>query len=166
MEYLPTGKVTMKKIIDRFVSGGRVALVGVGRKEGNWGRALMDELSKLGVEVFPVNPHADEIAGKRCYRSVAALPGNVKAAIISTRPDQAETIAAECAGAGMERIWFQKGMGKGSATREAVALARSRGLEVVYGVCPMMFFGKPGFHGFHFRMRKLFGGLPREWSQA
>jgi len=48
----------------------------------------------------------------------------------------------------MERIWFQKGMGKGSGTKEAVALARKKELDVVYGVCPMMFFG----------------GLPKEWA--
>jgi predicted CoA-binding protein len=152
----------MKKIIDRFVSDGKVALVGVGRKEGNWGRALMDELGKVGVDVFPVNPNTDEIAGRACARSISALPGEVKAAIISTKSDQAEQIAAECAEAGIERIWFQKGMGKGSGTKEAIALAREKGLDVVYGVCPMMFFGEPGFHGFHFKMRKFFGGLPKE----
>ena len=84
----------------------------------------------------------------------------------STKPELAEQIVAECAEAGIERIWFQRGVGKGSATKKAIDLAREKGLEVVHGVCPMMFFGEPGFHGFHFKMRRFFGGLPKEWAEV
>lgn len=81
-----------------------VAVVGASVKEGSLGRQMMLELDRGGFDgaIYPVNPGYDEVLGRRCYPSIADVPGAVDLAILgvaSARVEQALRDAAE-AGAG------------------------------------------------------------------
>ena len=154
----------MRKTIEAFVEDGKVGLIGASRDPGKWGTQILRELTAKGVEVFPVHPEADEISGRVCARSVRDLPADVRGLIVSVRPEASVRAARECVEAGIDRVWFQRGVGKGSATPEAVALCREAGVAVVHGVCPFMYYPPAGFHRAHFWLKKVLGGLPRELS--
>ncbi len=150
----------MKQIIDAFLKDKKVAIAGVSRKGNSWGNNLMEEFKKLGYEVFPVNPNADEIEGVKCYRNVAALPNDVHGLVFATKPQATTLIAKEIPSSHIKRVWIQKGAGKGSYSEEAFQTLKENNIDIVYKLCPMMFFDGTGIHRFHYRMRKFFGGVP------
>lgn len=152
----------MKSVIDTFLSEKKIAIAGVSRTGKKMGNGLLKELDKLGYKVYPVNPNADEIEGRTCYRNVKDLPKDVSSLIVATRPEDAEQIAKDCLGSQVKRVWFHKGAGKGSATPEIIRFCIDNQLDYVYGFCPMMFYGS-GMHHFHFWMRKKFGRMPHEY---
>lgn len=65
-----------------------VALVGASERPGSLGATLLHNLLAGGFkgEVWPVNPKYGELAGRRCYASVADLPAAPALAVICTPP--------------------------------------------------------------------------------
>jgi len=149
----------MQELIETFLSDKKLAIVGVSPRKENWGKALMDELEKTEYKVLPVNPKYEEIEGEKCYPSVAELPGEIENVIIAVNPELAENIIDQFEGSSIKRVWFQRGMGKGSYSEKAAGKLKENGVEVIYGFCPMMFIGG-GFHKFHFWLRKNLGKTP------
>jgi acetyltransferase len=47
-------------------------------------------------ELYPVNPKADEILGRRCYQSIAKVPGDVDLAVIVVPARLVPDVAKEC----------------------------------------------------------------------
>ena len=157
----------MKKIIDAFVADKNIAVVGVSRDKQKWGHMLFSELRKKGYTVFPVNPKADEIEGVTCYPSVSMLPREVENVIFSVPASAAEEILAGMSSSGgVKRVWLHKGGGAGASSPRAIELAREKGLETVHDFCPLMFFPPVGAHGIHRFFKKLFGGYPKDYSEA
>lgn len=154
----------MKDTIERFITDKSIGLVGASRTAGKWGNALLREITAKGVEVYPIHPETDEIDGHRCVPSVKDLPADVKGVIIAVRPESSVRVAKECVDAGIDRVWFQKGVGKGSGTPEAIDICRNAGIAVIHGVCPFMYYPPAGFHRVHWWLRKTLGRLPRELS--
>ncbi len=149
----------MKKIIDQFVSNKNVALIGVSKDKTKFGNALVKELSKKGYSVFPVHPELREAEGIKCYTSLDDLPENVNNLILAVQPKVTEEIVGVINPLKIQRIWI-----KGSASEQAIHECRNKGIEVVYGFCPLMFFTPGGVHGFHFWLRKTFGKLPPDYK--
>jgi uncharacterized protein len=162
---LKQSTLEMKKTIDNFKNQKHIAVAGVSRTKGKWGNALMKELDKVEITTYPVNPHADEIDGKKCYNDLKSLPAEVKSLIIATKPEATLQLVKDAIDAGIERVWLQKGVGKGSATDEAIEYCKENNLDYVYGLCPMMEFGS-GMHKFHYWMRRNLGSMPKEMKMA
>ena len=156
----------MKRIIDAFVADKKIAVVGVSRDKQKWGHMLFTELRKKGYTVYPVNPNAEEIEGITCYPSVNSLPPEVENVIISVPAATAEQVLSEISGGNVKRVWLHKGGGTGASSPRTVELAREKGLETVYDFCPLMFFPPVGAHGIHRFFKKLFGGYPKDYSEA
>lgn len=148
-----------RAVIDRFLAGRRLAVVGVSRNPQDFSRAVMKELRAKGYEVVPVRPDQDEIDGLKTYPRVQAIPGEVDGAIVLTSPAVAEQIVRDCAEARIPRVWLHRGAGQGAVSEAAVALCREKGIEVVPGECPLMFVGG-SVHDTHRAMRRLTGSLP------
>jgi len=152
----------MKETIDSFIRDNKVAIVGASDNKENFGRMLMEELSKKTYDVFPVNPGYDSVLGKACVASVRSLPADVENVILAVPASLTGEIVDQCIGSPVKRVWMIKGMGRGSYTQEAHRKCEENGIGVVYGFCPMMFFGE-GMHRFHFWLKKTFGKLPAEF---
>lgn len=141
-----------KASIDRFLQGERLAVVGVSRNSKEFANAVFRELRDRGYEVVPVNPNADEVEGVRCYHTVAELP-DVDGAIVMVPAAGAADVVRQCAARGIERVWLHRGAGQGSVTEEALDAARTAGIDVVDGACPLMFLPDTGwFHRLHRRI--------------
>jgi len=153
----------MKQIIQAFLDSPKVAIVGASNNKDNFGRSIMTELVKLDYEVYPVNPRCEEIEGTACVPTVKELPEEVQNLILAVPASLTDEIIEQCIGTPVKRVWMLKGVVKGAYSEKAHQLCRENDIEVIYGFCPMMFYGS-GAHKFHFWIRKTFGKLPAEYQ--
>lgn len=67
----------------RIMQPDAVAVIGASSEEGKIGNSVMKNLIDGGYQgaIHPINPRADEILGKTCYKSVLDIPGDVDIAI-------------------------------------------------------------------------------------
>ena len=152
----------MRDAILDFLDSRKLAVVGASSNKDNFGRSLMEELSKKDYQVIPVNPKYKEVLGVPCVPTVKELPKDVESVILATPPSLTGEIIDQCIGTAVKRVWMIQGVGRGAYSRSAHEKARENNIDVVYGFCPMMFFGD-GFHKFHFWLKKTFGKLPAEY---
>jgi uncharacterized protein len=147
-----------KSQIDNFYKMTPIAVVGVSRNKKKFGRIAFDEMKAKGFSVLPVNSSTDDIDGDLCYRDVASLPQEVKAAVILTPKHKTMATLKECHGKGIADIWVQRG----SHTGEVLDYARNNNINLIHGKCIMMF-TEPvtSMHKFHKGILKLFGRLPK-----
>src|SRR5215213_1545643 len=130
----------IKEAARDFLAHRRVAVTGVSRTPGSHGsNVVYQRLKERGYEVFPVNPHAEEIHGDPCYPDVASIPGGVEAVVIGTRPARAKHTVEECEALGIEHVWMHRSFGCGSVSDEATVYGREHGMTVIDGGCPLMF---------------------------
>jgi len=153
----------MKNTIQAFLDQKKVAIAGASNNKDNFGLSLLKELTKKEYEVYPVNPKCEEIEGRICVPSVTELPAEIENLILAVPGELTDEIVDQCLGTSIKRVWMIRGVGKGAYSEKAHAVCKSNGIEVVFGFCPMMFFGD-GMHKFHFWLRKTFGKLPDEFQ--
>lgn len=130
---------TLRQAADEFLSQQRIAVAGVSRDGKQPANLIYRRLRDTGHEVFAVNPNASEVEGDHCYSSVRSIPGPVDGVVIVTPPDASLDVAADCAAAGVPRVWLHRGMGPGSSSEEAVAFCHEHGISAIPGGCPCMF---------------------------
>jgi len=128
----------MEPGVQEFLAARRIAMVGFSRNPKDFSRMLDAQLRERGYDVVPVHPEAAELDGRRVFPRVSAIEPPVDAAIVGGPPSLAETVARDCLDAGVRRIWFHRGGGKGSASPQALDLCRARGVTPIQDLCPMM----------------------------
>ena len=155
----------MKDTIQEFLEDKKVAIVGASANKENFGLYLTKELSKKAYQVIPVNPKCKEVENIPCVPTVKDLPEDVHSVILAVPPSLTEEIVDQCIGTPVKRVWMIRGMGRGAYSESAHQLCRENKIDVVYGFCPLMFYGE-GMHKFHFLLRKTFAKLPAEFKLA
>lgn len=115
--------------ITRFLAGSPFAVVGASRDPSKIGYRVVDAYRQAGREVYPVNPHADEIANLTAWRSLDAAPQPIHGVSVITQPTLAEFIVELAAGLGIGNIWFQPG----AESDAAVARAEELGMNCIAG---------------------------------
>jgi len=147
-------------VIDDFLAQRHLAFVGVSHDPKEFSAGVYRELKSHGYELTPVNPHAEEIDGDRCWSSICEIPEGIDGAIVMVPADRSAEVVQECIDRGIPRVWLHKGGGPSSVSEEAVALCRDHGIEVVDGACPMMFMeDATWFHRAHRWGRSVTGHL-------
>jgi acetyl coenzyme A synthetase (ADP forming)-like protein len=120
-----------------------VAVLGVSRNPAHLGRRVFDGLVTAGFQgpVYPVNPSANEIAGRRCYASARLLPAGVDLAVLAVPPAAVLAAVDDCAIAGIRSlVVITAGFGEtGEAGRmlqkELVGRVRTYGMRMVGPNC-------------------------------
>lgn len=131
-----------------FLALPRLAVAGVSRRGDTAANAIYRRLrADARRRTFAVNPHADTVEGDPCFRDLAAIPGGVDGVVVATPPAASGEVVRAAAAQGIRYVWLHRGLGAGSVTDEAVALARELGLTAIPGSCPMMWVdGADPFH--------------------
>ena len=143
--------------IDDFLAQKCLAVVGVSRTGKKFGNIILRELRARGYRVFPVNPHATELEGKKCYPTLDSLPEPALGVVINLPPAKALLALRDARAAGIRLVWLQQG----SESDEAVEFCEQSGISVVVGQCILMFARPVKFpHNFHGWAWKLFGMGP------
>ena len=137
--------------MDRIMNPRAVAVVGASDGEGKIGNSVMKNIINGGYagELYPINPKADEILGKKAYKSVKDVPGEIDVAVFAVP-------ARFCAGA-MEEVG-EKGIpgaimipsgfaevGETEAQDELLAVARKHGVRIM----------GPNIYGFYYTPSNL-----------
>jgi uncharacterized protein len=153
--------------IEDFLAQKRIAIAGISRDPASFSAKLFDEFCRRGYDVVPVNPNTAELQGRRCFARVQDIQSPVEAVLLMTSPATTETVATDCAEAGIRRVWMYRALGKGSVSGKAVAFCRERGMQVVPAECPFMFLPETGgAHRFHGLLRKITGHYPRRTASS
>jgi hypothetical protein len=85
----------------------------------------------------------------------------VEGVLLMTPPSVTETLAVDCAAAGIQRVWMYRATGAGAVSPKAVAHCEANGIDVVAGECPLMFLpGTAWFHRVHGLVRRIAGTYP------
>jgi len=127
--------------LDSFLSGYRLAFVGVSISVECPTRDLFRGLVARGHDVVPIRPGVSEIEGVKAYASVQ-LAGRLDGVVIMTSRRNAESALEDCQLAGVRRVWLvgddERGDARAYAARHAIdlvvlrdpiaALDHSRGL--------------------------------------
>ncbi len=73
------------RVMTSLMRPSAIAVVGASDSEGKIGNSVMRNLVDGGFagEIYPVNPKASEILGKKCYPDVAELPDGVDVAVFA-----------------------------------------------------------------------------------
>ena len=148
--------------ITKFLACKRVAVVGVSRNAHHFSRALLSEFLQKGYDAVPVNPHANEIEGRKCFTHLAEITPPVEAALLLTGTEEATDQAVrECSEADVRHIWVYKKVLNREKHAGAVDACRQHGASVIEGQCPFMFLPHPAlFHRVHRLIAKLSGSYP------
>ncbi|HYF93770.1 MAG TPA: CoA-binding protein [Symbiobacteriaceae bacterium] len=131
-----------RKAITEFLAQKRIAVAGVSRNPREYSSAVFRTLKEKGYEVYPINPHAEEVEGVRCYKSVKDVPGPLDGVVAVLPVAQEVALVRECREAGIPRVWLRM------ESTAAESLAKEAGIAVVNGACPIMFLGG-GLHTVH-----------------
>ena len=81
-----------------------VAVIGASSKVGKVGHSLVQNIIENGYEgeVYPVNPKADEILGKKCYPDIKSLPDGINLAVIAIPAKFVPSAVEECGAKGIK----------------------------------------------------------------
>ena len=84
--------------MNRIMNPKSVAVIGASSESGKIGNSVMKNLINGGYkgEIFPIHPKADEILGKKVYRSVKDVPGEVDIAVFAIPASLVAGALIEC----------------------------------------------------------------------
>ena len=81
-----------------------VALIGISRKSGPGSLNFMERMIQFGFpgQIYPVNPNAKKILGKKAYPSVRDVKEKIDLAVISSPRETTLSILEDCVAAGIK----------------------------------------------------------------
>jgi len=143
--------------IEEFLGSEPIAMAGVSRNPKKFGFAAFRELKEKGMNIIPVNPHAEEIHGTKVYHDIKSLPDNVRGLIVMTGKDQTAGVIREARDKGIKQIWVQQM----AESKEALKELDGSGINFITKECILMHYKPHSIHKFHAAIRKLFRTFPR-----
>ena len=131
-----------------------VAVIGASRRRASIGGTVVRNLvtGRFAGPVYPINPHAQTIAGRPAYGSLAEVPAPVELAIIAVAAPAVLDAARACAVAGVRAlVVLSAGFGEageeGRARQaELMGICREAGMRLVGPNCLGVLNTAPGVH--------------------
>ena len=122
---------------DILTSVRTIAVVGASPDPDRPSHRVMRFLQSKGYRVIPVNPKGgDKILGEKVYARLADVPGSIDMVDVFRAPEAAGAVADEAIALarakGIHVIWMQLGVRDDAAARRA----ESHGLTVIMDRCP------------------------------
>ena len=135
----------------RIMQPNAVAVIGASPEDGKIGNSVMKNLINGGYQgaLYPIHPRAEDILGKKCYKSVVDIPGEVDIAIFCI---PARFVAQVLAEVGQKRIpgailipsGFAE-VGETELQEEVVRVARQHNIRLM----------GPNIYGFYYTPKNL-----------
>jgi len=142
-ERLAGGEEASARQLQRLFEPRSVAIVGASTKPGKVGHDILNNMlsSGYGGEVYPINPHAEEILGKKCYSSVLDVPGEIDLVVVVVPAASVLPVIEECGKKGIQlgiviSAGFKESGPEGiERERRLGELARQFGMRIVGPNC-------------------------------
>ncbi|RJP67090.1 MAG: CoA-binding protein [Ignavibacteriales bacterium] len=155
-------KEISKTQVENFFSNKKMVMIGMSRNPKDYTRNLSRDLTVRGYEIYPVNPNASEIEGKKCYSNVASVDAVVNAALIFTKGETLSANLDEAVNKGIKHIWLNFDKPLTPVLKGKVEKYGEQGINIIHGFCPYMFIENPQFfHKLHRFFVKRFGAFPK-----
>ncbi|MBX3380367.1 MAG: CoA-binding protein [Phycisphaeraceae bacterium] len=124
--------------IEAFLAGSPFAVVGASQDRAKYGNKVLRCYVQNGRAVYPVNPSATEVEGRKAYSNLRSLPEAVHGISIITPPRVTERVIEEAGESGIRHVWMQPGAESARAVRRAEEL----GMNVIAGgACVLVVLG-------------------------
>ncbi len=111
--------------MNRLMNPRSVAVIGASDQAGKIGNSVMKNLINGGYagEIHPINPKADEILGRKAYKSVSDVPGEVDVAVFAVPAKFVAPALTDCgkkgvAGRGDDPLRVRRDRQRGAAGRD------------------------------------------------
>jgi acetyl coenzyme A synthetase (ADP forming)-like protein len=84
--------------LESFFEPKSVAVIGASREPGKLGHEVFRNIVDAGYkgDLYPVNPKADEILGRKCYPSIKDVPSDVELAVVIVPARFVPQVIADC----------------------------------------------------------------------
>lgn len=118
-----------------------VCIVGASHEPSKIGHAILRNFLQAGFrgQIYPVNPHAQEIFGMRCYPSVQDVPSNFECAIIAIPAEAAVSSLEQCAKKGAKAAVVISGgfseVGNKKLEEKLAQIAKKHGIALIGPNC-------------------------------
>lgn len=130
-------------MLDSLFNPGSIAVIGASADPKKVGYAVLNNILRFEYagEVFPVNPKAGEILGRRAFGSVRDLPGHVDLAVLSIPAPSVPEAVRECVAKGIRSAaiisagFKEAGSGGILLEEELKAIARDTGIRILGPNC-------------------------------
>lgn len=125
--------MTFAEIFDKYKT---VAVYGMSTNPAKPSHKVPVFILGKGYNVIPVNPVADEIAGKKAYKSLMDIPDTIEILNVF-RPSEhcldvvKEAVERKNAKGDIKLVWLQEGI----INEEAKKLAEQNGMEFIQNAC-------------------------------
>jgi predicted CoA-binding protein len=147
---------TKKAQIDNFLAQPHIAVAGYSKNPRKFGAQVFNSLKEKGYNVYPVNPAGGKTpGGQTIFEDLGALPQEVKALYVVTKPDVSQDLVEKAIAKGFTHFWIQQM----SDNAQVIDLLKEVP-EKVTGECIFMHTNPTGIHKFHWWLAKIFGRLP------
>jgi len=92
--------------LEAFFKPKSIAVIGASREEKKVGHKIFRNLIDSGFrgELYPINPHAEEILGFKCYKSVLDAPSEIDLSVIAVPARIVPLVAEQCGEKGVKGI--------------------------------------------------------------
>jgi len=108
-----------------------VVVVGMSKHKEKAAHFVPKYLHNNGFNITPVNPTANEILNKKCFKEISDVSDKFDTVDIFRPSDQVLPIVKEAIKKKPKVIWLQEGI----HNQEAEQLARDAGIDVVFNRC-------------------------------
>ena len=108
-----------------------IAVVGLSPDESKPSNEVAKFLIERGFNVFPVYPKFDEILGRKVYRNLTQIEGDIDIAVMFRKGEFASELVKDAVKKGVKTLWLQLGI----TNDEAGAIARDNGINFVQDRC-------------------------------
>lgn len=118
-----------------------IAVVGASHTPGKVGYAVFRNLLNFQGDLYPVNPNADDILGKKVFPSISAIPGQVEMVVIATPAATVPAIVKEAGEKGVKSAviltagFRETGENGKKLEDDLLSLARETGIRIVGPNC-------------------------------
>jgi len=92
--------------LEAFFKPKSIAVIGASREEEKVGHKIFRNLVEFGFQgaLYPINPHAEEILGFKCYKSVLDVPSEIDLSVIAVPARIVPLVADQCGKKGVKGI--------------------------------------------------------------
>ena len=112
-------------------SAKNIAVVGLSPDESKPSNEVAKFLIERGFNVFPVYPKFHGILGRKVYRNLMQIEGDIDIAVMFRKGEFASELVKDAIKKGVKTLWLQLGI----TNDEAGAVARENGINFVQDKC-------------------------------
>ncbi|MFZ9033025.1 MAG: acetate--CoA ligase family protein [Anaerohalosphaeraceae bacterium] len=129
--------------LNHFFEPRSVAIVGASRQTGKVGYEILAGLLRAGFEgeIFPVNPTADEIQGRKAYPDLKSIGQTPDLVVLVVAAKHVPPMMQDCADLGVKAVviiasGFKESGPKGAELeKKVISIARSAGIRIIGPNC-------------------------------